>query len=73
MAGETQCTIFCDEKILNLGDVRGMTGETSLTADHRGMLERDILALLFMTIKTESIHPFQLKLWVLGSMGIMAG
>ncbi len=56
-----------------LGRMRGMAGETALLTGHRGMLERNVLALLFMAFKTESVHLSQLKLRVLGSMRGMAG
>ena len=52
--------------------MRGMAGKASLLAGHRSMIEGYFLALLFMTIKTKSVHLLQFKLRTLGGMGVMA-
>ncbi len=56
-----------------LGGVRGMTGETPFLIGHRGMFERNLLALLFMAINAEVIRPFLFEFRVFGSMRVVAG
>ncbi len=50
-----------------------MTGKTPLLIGHRGMLERDLLTLLFMAIDAEVIRPFLFEFLVFGSMRVVAG
>ncbi len=56
-----------------LGRVRRVTGKTPFLIGHRRVLERDLLALLFMAIDAEVIHSFLFEFWVLGSMGAVTG
>ena len=72
MAGKAELFILPIQKILVLGCMGWMAGKASLRTGHGSMLKSHFLALLFMTIETEVIHPFQLKLWVLGGMGGVA-
>jgi hypothetical protein len=65
MAGKTELFILHIQKILVLGGMGGMAGKASLFTDDRGMVERDLLTLLFMAIKTECVPPFEDKLWIL--------
>ena len=72
VTGEAQFAAFRIKQIFVFGSMRGMAGKASLFTDDRGMVERDLLTLLFMAIKTENIYFFENKLRVLGSMGVMA-
>jgi len=53
VAGETECSVFCDEKILDLSGVRGMTGEAPLTTGHRGVINDDLCLFIRMAAKAE--------------------
>jgi hypothetical protein len=68
MTGKTQFSALYVQKMFVLGSMGRVTGKTSLLIGHRGMLERDLLALLFMAIDAEVIHSFLFEFRVLGSM-----
>lgn len=53
--------------------MRGMAGKTPLLTRHRGMLERDLLALFFVAIDAEAVHPFLFEPRMLGRMRGVAG
>ncbi len=72
MTAEAQLAGLCIQKILVLRRMGPMAGKTSLFTRHGGMLEGDVLSLLFMAVKTELVQLFRLKLWALGGMGVVA-
>ena len=73
MAGETEGSVFCDEKILDLCGVRGMTGETSLTTRHRGVIDDDLRLFCRMAAETETVPCIDKQGGVLRVMRVVAG
>ncbi len=65
VAREAQIAAFDVEKILVLGGVGGMAGQTPLVADHRGMIKGYPLADLLVTVQTESVRLLKLELRIL--------
>lgn len=73
VAGEAQFAALQIKKIFVLRGVGGVARKASLLTDHRGVIERDPLAFLFVAVEAESIDRLEDKLRVLRRMGLMAG
>jgi hypothetical protein len=73
MAGETEWPVFLDEKILDLGGMRGMTGETSLTTGHWGMVYDHLCRFIRMAARTEVVPCIDKQGGVLRVMRVVAG
>ena len=73
MAGETKCPVFCDEKILDLGSMRGMTGETPLGTGDRRVVYDHLCLFIRMAGKAERTPCMDKQGGVLRVMRVVAG
>lgn len=70
---EAQLTGFGVQEILVFGRMGRMTGKASFFTGDRGMVEGNLAALLFVTVKTEAVDILKNKSGILRGVGLMAG
>ena len=73
MAGETERPVFCDEKILYLGGMRGMTGEATLTTGYRRVVDDDLCLFIRMAAETETVPCMDKQGGALRVVRVVAG